>query len=248
MRTFILFLFIFSTPAMAYNPEQVEHFKQFKYCESCDFNQVNLSPELLGSEDYSDAILSETYMYGSSIEHLHLPRLKANGLIAVGLMLHDNDLTDADFSYAELPSLKMTGWNKGDRIRFTGSSLDHAHFSFTVFDAPDFSGAAMRYVSLYRAQWPRANLSEALLHGADLTFANLTEANLEKAILTSAVLSHVDLSRANLLGAQITENQLKQALSLCDAVLPDGRLGECRSQDGDAILAAEQRSDIKPRM
>lgn len=215
------------TLALAHNPAHLEQFQYTKRCEGCDLNTLSIFADLLGTHDYADAVLTGTYVYGSSIEHLDLQRLSAREMTGLGFMLHDNDLTDADFSYSDFPYAKVTGFNRGDRVSFKGSTLDHSHFSYTTFEAPNLSGAAMRYASLYRISWPNANLSETLLSNADLTYANLRGANLEKAILTNALVNHADFSEANLLGATITMEQLKKAKSICHAVLPDGSIGEC---------------------
>ncbi|MFI4956103.1 MAG: pentapeptide repeat-containing protein [Gammaproteobacteria bacterium] len=234
MHTFKLFspfiiatLFIHAPLGFTYNAHDLEYFKNTKNCDACDFNNLDLSPAILGNDHYNDATLTGTYMYGSTIENLQLQHLNASGMTALGLTLHNNDLTNADFSYSDFPYLKITPFNYGTHPSFKGSTLDYSHFSYTEFEAPDFSGAAMRHASLYHVQWPNANLSEALLSAADLTFANLKGANLQKTILTSALLNHADLSGANLLGAEITADQLKKTNSVCEAILPDGTIGAC---------------------
>lgn len=211
----------------AYNPRHLEKFKLTSHCERCDLNELNLSPEVLGSSDYNDAILENSYFYGSSIEHLNMQNLKAQGLIGLGLLLHDNELSYADFSYADLPDLKVTLWNRGDYINFVGAAIDDANFSYTQFNAPQFIQASMSRAVLYHVQWPQANLSGARLRGADLTYARLQGANLQTANLSDALLNHADFTEANLFEAQVTQEQLAKTASVCNAILPDGTLGEC---------------------
>ncbi len=222
------FLF-FSTmlTAFAYDPRQLERFKITQVCERCDFNELNLSPETLAGDDYQGAILEGSYFYGSSIEKLNFSNLQAQGIIGLGLMLHDNELSNADFSYADLPNLKVTLWNRGKNIIFLGATLDEANFSYSVFDAPNFFQASLSSAVLYHVNWPAANLAGARLRGANLTYASLQGANLEEANLSDALLSHADFSDANLFGAIVSDEQLATTASVCNAILPDGSLGAC---------------------
>jgi uncharacterized protein YjbI with pentapeptide repeats len=218
-----------SPVAYAYNPEQVALFKQTKICEGCDLNLLNATPHTLGHSDFENANLNGAYFYGSAFEQLHFKNLQAREINAVGFMLHDNDLSGADFSYSDIAKLKVTRWNRGDYINFTGAFLSGSDFSYTEFLAPNFYQAYLKNASLYRVIWPQANLAYAVLQSADLTFAKFQHANLEGANFSGAVLSHADLSGANLLNSNITPEQLKQAKTICEAILPDGSFGPCRA-------------------
>ena len=66
------------------------------------------------------------------------------------------------------------------------------------------------------------DLSDADLDGAYLGEANLSEADLSEAILLGAKLSGANLSAADLSNAAVTPEQLNQARSLKDTILPDG--------------------------
>jgi uncharacterized protein YjbI with pentapeptide repeats len=217
-----------SPVAYAYNPEQVALFKQTKICEGCDLNLLNATPHTLGQFDLANATLTGSYFYGSVFEQLDLKNLQAREINSVGFTLHDNDLSGADFSYSDIAKLKVTHWNRGDHIKFTGAFLSGSDFSYTEFIAPDFFEAYLKNASLYRVIWPGANLSYAVLQAADLTYAKLQGANLEGADLSGAMTSHADLSGANLFKANLTVEQLKRMKSLCEAILPDGSLGNCK--------------------
>ena len=56
----------------------------------------------------------------------------------------------------------------------------------------------------------------------DLSGASLVKADLSRADLSRAKLSHADLSRAYLSGASVTPEQLGEARSLKDTIMPDG--------------------------
>ena len=67
-----------------------------------------------------------------------------------------------------------------------------------------------------------ANLERAHLVGAYLRGAHLESANLRFAILIGANLRGADLTGANLKDAIVNDDQLAQAKSLKDAIMPDG--------------------------
>ena len=93
------------------------------------------------------------------------------------------------------------------RAPFDGTSLLEANFNGAYLEGASFRGAILR----------RANLSWVDLSGADLSGADLTGANLSYASLQGA-----DLSKARLTGAIVTPEQLENARSLKDTVMPDG--------------------------
>ena len=229
-KSFYLFIcsILFSGLSHAYNPEHLAQFIATQHCEECDLNQINLSPEILGSDHYRGAILYGSYFYGSTIEDLDLQSAHAQNINGVGLLLHNNELSYADFSYSDLPDLTISPENRGYFVRFTGAGVDGGNFAYTQLDTPQFQQASMSNAVLYHVDWPNANLHGARLRGADLTYAMLRGANLTYANLSDALLSHADLSETNLYGATVTNEQLAKALSVCNATLPDGSVGVCK--------------------
>ncbi|MGA2655557.1 MAG: pentapeptide repeat-containing protein [Gammaproteobacteria bacterium] len=225
-RVAILFCAITST-TYAYDPRQLERFIITHQCERCDLNELNFSPEILGSDDFTESVLTGAYVYGSSIERLNFSNVNAQQLQGLGLMLHNNELSNADFSYADLPNLKVTLWNQGEYVNFMGANIDEANFSYSQLYAPNFFEASMSSAVLYHVNWPYAYLYGARLRGANLTYAVLNHANLQYADLSNALLNHANLSDANLLGAMVTDEQLANTASICNAVLPDGSIGYC---------------------
>lgn len=67
------------------------------------------------------------------------------------------------------------------------------------------------------------DLSGAILNNANLDNATLTKADFREAILVGASLRFADLYRSN-----ITLEQMQQAASICNAILPDGTKGKCQ--------------------
>lgn len=224
---FFALLFLLSTKIHAYDPIHLERFKATHQCQRCDLNELNFSPEVLGSDDFSGAVLTGAYVYGASIERLNFSNINAIEIQGLGLMLHHTELSNADFSYADLPNLKITLWNQGEYVNFMGANVDEANFSYSQLYAPNFFEASMSRAQLYHINWPYAYLYGSRLRSANLTYAALQHADLQYADLTDALLSHADLTQANLFGALVTDDQLANTASICNAVLPDGSIGYC---------------------
>ncbi|GAB4581884.1 MAG: hypothetical protein Fur0022_46360 [Anaerolineales bacterium] len=112
-------------------------------------------------------------------------------------------------------------WTVLDGIDLSRAMLYRAPLDGTSLLEANFNGAYLEGASLRGAILRRANLSWADLSGADLSGADLTGANLDYASLQG-----VDLTKAKLTGASVTPDQLQQARSIKDAILPDGHKAE----------------------
>ncbi|HAT9471221.1 TPA: pentapeptide repeat-containing protein [Legionella pneumophila] len=77
-------------------------------------------------------------------------------------------------------------------------------------------------LSMYFGDFSYSNFSNA-----DLREAYLADNNLTSADFTGANLEGVNFTSANLYQAKITREQLNSVSSLCNAILPDGKEGEC---------------------
>ena len=128
-------------------------------------------------------------------------RLDAERKGSVLLFLHESGLIDKD---------KCT-------IDLSGADLSEAKLSSANLSHVNLSGARLRGADLSSAWLSQADLSQA-----DLSHANLWGVWLGGADLSSASLSGANLSSANLSGASVTPEQLDEALSLKDTILPDG--------------------------
>jgi len=140
--------------------------------------------------------------------------------------LKEANLSKIDLSYASLVQADLRGANlRGANLR--GANLSEANLYQANLYQANLSVANLYQANLSVANLYNANLSGAYLSGANLLEANLLEANLSvanlyNANLSGAYLSGAYLSGANLSGAKVTEEQLKIALSLQGATLPDG--------------------------
>lgn len=132
----------------------------------------------------------------------------------------------------------VKAWNawRGNTFRdapnLSGADLRYAHLNHA-----DLRGADLIYTNLSGADIREADLSEANLVGADLRSAflgatKLRAANLSKAKLSKASLGGADLSGANLCGANLSEANLNEAnLSTADLSGAELRLAFLGSAD-----------------
>ncbi len=79
-----------------------------------------------------------------------------------------------------------------------------------------------KIIDLNYADLSGSDLREIRLHDAKLCEVNLRNADLSGADLAGADLAGADLTKANLSGTRVTEEQLKKAMSLKGATMPDG--------------------------
>jgi uncharacterized protein YjbI with pentapeptide repeats len=137
-----------------------------------------------------------TFLYGAGLIGTENPAVVLTGAYLPEAALRGRNLTRVDLGNANL-------W----KANLQGASLWRANLSAA---------------NLQRADLRKAILEEAELQGANLQRADLREANLQAAYLQRADLREANLQAANLKGTGVTDEQLDVALSLQDAILPDG--------------------------
>ncbi len=104
------------------------------------------------------------------------------------------------------------------------ANLEHANLSGASFsgdntksDYTNVNGIQATFSNGSEAKFNNAVLIDARF-GGNFTYADFTDANLQGA----------DLANVNLFGAKITDQQLQQARTVCNAILPDGLKGSCK--------------------
>jgi len=127
---------------------------------------------------------------------------------------------ECDFTNLQLPSGANFGGTNVMRANFTGSILIEAILQRANLSGANFSGAVLRGANIGYSTLNGTNLTRADLTGATLAGSIMRGADLSGANLTGTDLSGVNLTGANLKGA--VGAVLDYAVSLCDAVLPDG--------------------------
>ncbi len=124
-----------------------------------------------------------------------------------------------DFTSQNLSSINLQQANLSDsrfnESRLTRANLQGADLSNTNFGKANLTNAILKDAMLSRAYFNYANLGNADLRGANLSYAHLSNANLKGA----------NLSGADLSNAKVTEEQLAQAKTNWNTILPSGKRG-----------------------
>lgn len=153
---------------------------------------------------------------------LHAAELRGVDLIMVPLReLYDvsywtpaliTRLIEEDYDKYSPGTTKTWSANLRD-CAFKDADLSHAAFILTDLTGSDFDEANLNGAILVLANLCLANLRYASLRGSDL----------RRAKLPMAILDGADLQGANLEGAEVTDEQLKSAKSLENAIMPNGK-------------------------
>lgn len=133
-----------------------------------------------------------------------------------------------------------------DSANFIRATLFNTNFENTSLIKADFS-----YANLTNSSFKNSNLKHAIFEEADLTHVNFSGANLYK---------------TNLIGTNISDHQLHSALSIQDAILPNGTrshnenllkngqanchvsLGDTWQLEGDDITIEISKNNSQTRM
>lgn len=146
----------------------------------------------------------------------HLREFPLQGVIMRGVVLREANLERAKLSGAKLRYADLR-WVNLQNADLSKAELQKVDAEYGNFRGANLDGATLREAHLWHADLRGAVLRAADFQQATLSNADLRDTNLEDAILESA-----DLRQADLRGARVTDEQLEKALSLEDALMPDG--------------------------
>ena len=166
------------------------------------------------------------------------------------ISLAEGNLMEVNWSGADLYKANLRGADLSGAF-LSGASLIGADLIGAYLIGADLSGAGLYEANLSGASLVGgADLSGAFLNDADLRGAYLNDADLRGAYLIGAYLSGADLSGADLQWAKnYTDEQLRAAISLKGATMPDGTKYEewikTHAEDGQA---QSQEADEQPKV
>lgn len=188
-----------------------------------NLREIDLRRKNLRGVNFFRADLTESDLDGSDLTNTDLGKV-----ILVKADLSNADLSGADLRGADL-SEAVLDWAhlRGAKIDHTTRIGDKWRLVWEIVNygpgGRDLSGADLRYAHLAGADLRWAYLTEAYLEGANLYKADLTGSDLTGSDLTGAGLYEADLTEADLTGAGLTYEQLAEARSLADTIMPDGQ-------------------------
>jgi uncharacterized protein YjbI with pentapeptide repeats len=154
-----------------------------------------------------------------SLRRVDLSRVDLRTTNLIGADLRESDLSEADLRGADLRRADLSGvyLRRANLLPYDEENPERwsRHFLEKNLNLSEEHLPPSEQLTV-------TNLREAVLSKAQLRDAWLAGADLRDADLSGADLSGADLSGADLNGAKVTEEQLKECLSLDSATMPDG--------------------------
>jgi Pentapeptide repeats (8 copies) len=144
------------------------------------------------------------------------PTLDLSSAIFYGAILYGAHLEDAHLEGTHLEGAHLDGATLNG-IYLDGAHLDGATITSAYLSSADLRGATLNGTHLAKTILSSADLRGATLNGTDFSGAILNGADLRYATLYNATLNGTRFSDAN-----ITQQQLDQASTCKDAILPQG--------------------------
>ena len=210
--------------------------------------------------DYGRLSLPGTNLINATFEKITLNEAKFSSCRMLGASFRESEVQRADFQSARLSLSDFRDANAAQSV-FTGvtatratfananlfqaqmtqTNLASSSFQYATLIQARFDNAAIVGGNFYTARAIQANFSnsymvDSIFQWADLRLASFRWAQLNGANFDSANVLDADFSRAVLIGANISPGQLSSALSIANALLPDGTLGKnvnlIRKDDG----------------
>ncbi|CAF4029351.1 unnamed protein product [Rotaria magnacalcarata] len=203
---------------------------------SKNIHGVNFENSTLAHVDFSFSVL-----YNADFSSATLSNVNFSQAVLFNAKFSSASLSNVNFSQAVLFNAKFSPLIVIN-AKFSSAILNDVDFSFAKLHKPDFSEAQLTKVNfastiLILAIFDHANVSSTNFHQSScvasrfdygsLSYCNFWHSNLKDATFKQAKLNHFNFSRANLYktdftGTNISESELKDALSIQDAVLSNG--------------------------
>ena len=189
----------------------------------------NARPNMRGT-NFTNSNLSNARAANNDIRDANLSGADMTGLYAPNVNLDNSNMTDANLTNAHLSDVQFTNSNLTNAA-FVGSNLQNANFTGATLagvrsgsitfnsGAPDLP-SDWKLASGYLVG-PEANLSNAILNGADLNQVNLSGADLSGTQMAGTDLSGANLTGTDLSGANLTGTTSSEILGI-PASLPVG--------------------------
>jgi uncharacterized protein YjbI with pentapeptide repeats len=186
----------------------------------------------LRNRDFTGANLDGASFRQAQLQGANFSRARLRGAMFEGAQLDNAKFVEAQLQGAQFATAKMDG------VDFTGAQLQGADLSFelrgitfaranltgvlfgfgteTLLQGADLSGAVLTGADFGRAQMQGASLKSASMRGVDLREANLQGADLGGADLRGANLDRARLQGASLRGAKLRLTLGSPATELAD--------------------------------
>ena len=208
-----------------------------------DFSYAQLNFVKFSSTKFTNVDFSFAELYNIDFSSAKFLNVKFSNARLFNVSLWSTTLDNVSFAHSNLHRMNVTSAKLTD-VQFVSTVLSKVKFSFLSFfishchflAMTNFSTAIMTKTYLTRTDCIAANFKNT-----NLSQSNFSEVNARDAIFTSADLTGVQFHLTNLLKADFTnatvnENQLNNALSIRDAMLPNSTIARYPNliQNGEA--------------
>lgn len=204
-----------------------------------DMSHADLTEADMNKSDFEGARFTETRMDYAVLEESQLKGAHFHNASARWVEFNAADLTEADFHGADV-----------SRADFSEAVMQNTGFSDAKAHSATFEGATGKFVNFEKADLRKSRADKAtFLERANFQKADLSEANWEGADLTSSILrfatlTMTDLSSCKLLGSDFYRAVAKKA-KFSRADLTDANMTSINLFRGDLTKAKLVRTDLK---
>jgi len=207
-------------------------------------HQADMSHSDLRGADMTESDFSQGNFEKARMDNVILENSKLEGARFEG--------ASAQWTVFTAANLKKTDFRGADvtRADFTDADIQDANFAETEAHSATFEGATGKFVNFEKADLRKSRadgstfLERANFHKADLSEANWEGANLASSILRFATLNMTDLSSCNLPGSDFYRAVAKKA-KFSRADLTDANMTSINLFRGDLTKAKLVRTDLK---
>ena len=189
---------------------------------------------------FNPALLESAIFKNSIMLNVNFVGTKFNEADFESVQLQKSDFSgsqffNSTFSFSKLDTVLFIG-STFSNINFSNASLVNITFPSVKMDHVDFSltnlnGVDFYYVHVSTANFQRAYCVGTIFSRAIISNGNFQHADLKRATFRNAEINNVSFIGANLYmadftGTNITDEQLQSALSIQDALLTNGIVGQ----------------------
>lgn len=176
---------------------------------------LSLDDSILRSADLSDVFIDGGDFNGTDFSYANLQKTRFNGhCYFKGTNFNSANLSNAslrghNFNNVDFIHANLKGADFSEAMFIEGANFRIADFSEAILVKTQFCFFDSEVGNFQNAKFHKANLTEVIIHGSDLTSAQFHYAILKGANLMNSNLNNVELLSADLEGATLADADLK---------------------------------------
>ncbi|CAF2063444.1 unnamed protein product [Rotaria magnacalcarata] len=193
-----------------------------------DLRNVNFYNTKLRKVEYSSTELWEANFASGVLLYVDfsftlLSNVKFSFTSLINANFSNASLVDINFRSSRLDYVNFSSANVR-KVDFTSAQLRNVNFVTIVSASVNFSYANISYTNFMRAHCVGAYFARAILFHSTFSYANAKSTVFYRANLTDVEFSFANLYNADFADTQMTDSELWSALSIRDALLPNGTI------------------------